>query len=104
MKVKEQKKIPVGKVQRATKFISTGAKIGTNFLKHYGKKLVNPEISKDELHQDNATDIYNSLSQLKGSALKVAQMLSMDKNLLPRPTRTSLPWPSTVRPLYHILW
>jgi predicted unusual protein kinase regulating ubiquinone biosynthesis (AarF/ABC1/UbiB family) len=79
----EQKSIPVGKVQRATKFISTGAKIGTNYLKHYSKKLVNPELSRDELHQDNATDIYNSLSQLKGSALKVAQMLSMDKNLLP---------------------
>ena len=28
-------------------------------------------------------DIYNSLSELKGSALKVAQMMSMDKNLLP---------------------
>ena len=83
MKVKEQKNIPIGKVQRASKFISTGAKIGTNYLKHYSKKLVNPAISKEELHQDNATDIYNSLSQLKGSALKVAQMLSMDKNLLP---------------------
>jgi predicted unusual protein kinase regulating ubiquinone biosynthesis (AarF/ABC1/UbiB family) len=83
MKVKEQKSIPVGKVQRATKFISTGAKIGTNYLKHYSKKLVNPELTKDQLHEDNATDIYNSLSQLKGSALKVAQMLSMDKNLLP---------------------
>ena len=83
MKIKEQKSIPVGKVQRATKFISTGAKIGTNYLKHYSKKLVNSDLSKDELHQDNATDIYNSLSQLKGSALKVAQMLSMDKNLLP---------------------
>ena len=35
MKVKEQQSIPVGKVQRATKFISTGAKIGTNYLKHY---------------------------------------------------------------------
>lgn len=81
--LKEQKSIPIGKVQRASKFISTGAKIGTNYLKHYSKKLVNPELSKDELHQDNATDIYNSLSQLKGSALKVAQMLSMDKNLLP---------------------
>lgn len=83
MKVKEQKSIPTGKVQRASKFITTGAKIGTNYLKHYGKKLVNPEISREELHQDNATDIYNSLSELKGSALKVAQMLSMDKNLLP---------------------
>jgi predicted unusual protein kinase regulating ubiquinone biosynthesis (AarF/ABC1/UbiB family) len=82
-KLKEQKSIPVGKVQRATKFISTGAKIGGNYLKHYSKKLVNPDISRDELHLDNATDIYNSLSELKGSALKVAQMLSMDKNLLP---------------------
>ena len=83
MKVKEQQSIPVGKVQRATKFISAGAKIGTNYLKHYSKKLVNSELTKDQLHLDNATDIYNSLSQLKGSALKVAQMLSMDKNLLP---------------------
>lgn len=81
--MKEQKSIPVGKVQRASKFISTGAKIGTNYLKHYSKKLVNPNLTKDELHQDNATDIYKSLSELKGSALKVAQMLSMDKNLLP---------------------
>jgi predicted unusual protein kinase regulating ubiquinone biosynthesis (AarF/ABC1/UbiB family) len=81
--VKEQEQIPTGKVQRATKFITTGAKIGGNYLKHYSKKLINPELSKDELHADNASDIYNSLSQLKGSALKVAQMLSMDKNLLP---------------------
>ncbi|MFZ6012005.1 MAG: ABC1 kinase family protein [Bacteroidota bacterium] len=82
--MKEFEKIPITKVQRATKFIATGAKIGTNYLKHYGKKLVNPDLSRDELHHDNATDIYNSLSELKGSALKVAQMLSMDKNLLPQ--------------------
>ncbi len=82
-KIKEQDRIPVTKVQRATKFIVTGAKIGGNYLKHYSKKIVNPNISREELHEDNATDIYNSLSQLKGSALKVAQMLSMDKNLLP---------------------
>ena len=50
----------------------------------YAKKMVNPSLDKDELHQSNATDIYNSLSELKGSALKVAQMMSMDKNLLPR--------------------
>lgn len=82
-KVKEQEKIPMGKVHRATKFIATGAKIGTNYLKHYSKKLVNPDLTRDQLHEDNATDIYKSLSELKGSALKVAQMLSMDKNLLP---------------------
>lgn len=81
--MKEQNKIPVTKVQRASKFIAAGAKIGKNYLKHYSKKLVNSEISKDELHADNAKDIYNSLSELKGGALKVAQMLSMDRNLLP---------------------
>lgn len=81
--MKEYDRIPVSKVQRASKFITTGAKIGSNYLKHYGKKLINGEASRDELHLDNATDIYNSLSELKGGALKVAQMLSMDKNILP---------------------
>ncbi len=81
--MKEFDRIPVTKVQRASKFISTGAKIGTNYLKHYGKKLINSETTREQLHTDNASDIYNSLSELKGGALKVAQMLSMDKSLLP---------------------
>jgi predicted unusual protein kinase regulating ubiquinone biosynthesis (AarF/ABC1/UbiB family) len=81
--VKELDRIPVTKVQRASKFITTGAKIGANYLKHYGKKLINPDTTTAGLHEDNANDIYNSLSELKGGALKVAQMLSMDKNLLP---------------------
>lgn len=83
-KVSEQETIPVSKVQRAAKFITTGAKVGGNYVKHYAKKMVNPSMDKEELHQNNATDIYKSLSELKGSALKVAQMMSMDKNLLPR--------------------
>ncbi|HTF20304.1 MAG TPA: AarF/UbiB family protein [Chryseolinea sp.] len=81
--MKEQDSIPVTKVQRASKFLTTGAKIGANYLKHYGKKLINPNTTTDGLHEDNAKDIYDSLSELKGGALKVAQMLSMDKNLLP---------------------
>lgn len=81
--MKEFDRIPVNKVQRASKFIAAGAKIGTNYLKHYGKKLIHSDVSREELHEDNAKDIYNSLSELKGGALKVAQMLSMDRNLLP---------------------
>lgn len=81
--MEEQLKIPVGKVSRASKFVRTGVKVGGNYLKHYGKKLIDPETSRDELDTDNAKDIYSSLSQLKGSALKVAQMLAMDKNMLP---------------------
>lgn len=83
-KLKEQQSIPTSKVKRAAKFISTGAKVGGNYVKHYAKKVVNPSMTKEELHTNNANDIYNSLSELKGSALKVAQMMSMDKNILPR--------------------
>ncbi|NHE58260.1 ABC1 kinase family protein [Cyclobacterium plantarum] len=83
-KLKEQQSIPVSKVQRAAKFISTGARVGGNYMKHYAKKVVNPSLTRDDLDKSNATDIYDSLSELKGSALKVAQMMAMDKNMLPR--------------------
>ena len=82
--MKEQNSIPVSKTERSAKFVKTGFQIGGNYLKHYSKKLFNPELSRDELNEDNATDIYKSLSELKGSALKIAQMLSMDKNILPK--------------------
>lgn len=80
--MKEQTRIPIGKVQRAAKFVTTGAKVGGNYLKHNMKKMVGAA-DKNELDADNAEDIYNALSELKGSALKVAQMMSMDKNMLP---------------------
>ncbi|MGB5386991.1 MAG: AarF/ABC1/UbiB kinase family protein, partial [Eudoraea sp.] len=74
-------RIPTGKIERAGKLMKTGVKVGGNFMKYYGKKLVNPEHDKEELNEENASDIYNGLKSLKGSALKVAQMLSMEKNL-----------------------
>ncbi|TAE90522.1 MAG: AarF/ABC1/UbiB kinase family protein [Bacteroidetes bacterium] len=80
----EQNSIPSSKVQRAMRFVKTGAQIGGNYVKHYSKKIIDPSITKDQLHEDNATDVYKTLSELKGSALKVAQMLSMEKNVLPR--------------------
>ncbi len=76
--------IPTSKIQRATKLVQTGAKVGVNYLKYYGEKMVNPELNKDKLNENNAEDIYDGLKSLKGSALKVAQMLSMDKSFLPR--------------------
>ncbi|CAL67306.1 ABC1 kinase family protein [Christiangramia forsetii] len=76
-------KIPTGKIGRTGKLVQTGVKIGGNYLKYYGKKAFNSELTRDELDEDNASDIYDGLKSLKGSALKVAQMLSMEKNLLP---------------------
>lgn len=82
--MKEQSKIPTSKVERAGRFVTTGLKVGTNYIKHYTRKLIDSETTKEELHADNAADIYKTLSSLKGSALKVAQMLSMDKGMLPK--------------------
>lgn len=77
--------IPVTKIHRASKLVSTGAKVGVNYLKYYGDKLTRSEPeARARLNENNAEDIYDSLKQLKGSALKVAQMLSMEKSIMPR--------------------
>lgn len=77
-------KIPISKIKRAAKIAGTGAKVSVNYLKYYGKKLVqDKEKAKKELDESNAEDIYNGLKKLKGSALKMAQMMSMDKSILP---------------------
>lgn len=81
--MKENDKIPTGRLQRSGSFIKAGAKVGGNYLKYYAKKVVDNKTTKDELHRNNAEDLYGSLSELKGSALKAAQMLSLDKNILP---------------------
>lgn len=82
--MKEQVSIPVGKVHRASKFLATGVRVGGNYLKHYAREAINGKSGKEQLHTDNAHDIYSTLSELKGSALKAAQMMSMDRNILPR--------------------
>ena len=77
--------IPTSKIQRASKLVKTGAKVGVNYLKYYGDKITKTELeAKEKLNQNNAEDIYDGLKQLKGSALKVAQMLSMEKSILPQ--------------------
>lgn len=75
--------IPTSKIGRTTELVKTGAKIGANYLKYYSKKAINPSLERSTLDHDNASDIYDGLKSLKGSALKVAQMLSMDKSILP---------------------
>ena len=76
--------IPTGKISRATRLVRTGVKVGINQLKYFGDTLVDPQNAKEKLNQNNASDIYEGLKNLKGSALKVAQMLSMEKNILPK--------------------
>lgn len=78
-----QNSIPVSKVARATKFFKAGVKMGGNYAAHYTKKAFGVD-DKEELDRKNAEEIFNVLSQLKGTALKIAQMLSVDTGVLPK--------------------
>lgn len=82
--MKTLNKIPTNKIERAGELVKTGLKVGGNYLAYYGEKMVNPSLTKDKLNENNAEDIYDGLKNLKGSALKVAQMLSMEKNIMPK--------------------
>ena len=76
--------IPTKKIERASKLLSTGLKIGGNYFNYYSQKLIKGESNRSKLDENNARDIYDGLKVLKGSVLKIAQMLSMEKNLLPQ--------------------
>ena len=77
--------IPTSKLRRALQVVKTGAQVGGNYAKYYTDRITqDQETAKEKLDQANAEDIYDGLKTLKGSALKVAQMMSMDKNVLPR--------------------
>ncbi|MGC6433356.1 MAG: ABC1 kinase family protein [Crocinitomicaceae bacterium] len=83
--MKSLNKIPTSKIQRASKLVQTGMKVGVNYLKYYGDQMIHTkEEAKNRLNESNASDIYDGLKELKGSALKVAQMLSMEKNIMPQ--------------------
>lgn len=79
----EQTSIPKHKLTRAASLGKAGVKIGANYLRYYGRKALTGDDSRETLHRDNAEDSYEAFSKLKGGPLKVAQMLSIDKNLLP---------------------
>lgn len=64
-----------------------GARVGINYLKHYGRSILSgneDRVARSEaLQEKNAATVYDTFSKLKGGPLKLAQMLSIDKNLLP---------------------
>ncbi|PJJ59669.1 ABC1 kinase family protein [Hymenobacter chitinivorans] len=75
--------LPTTKVARAARFAKTGLKVGANYVKHYAKRAAGVTSETQDLHAANAAELYGALSEMKGSVLKVAQMLAMEKNMLP---------------------
>ena len=77
---------PSSKLERGKIFAKTGLKVGTNYAKRYLKKSVGKKESEDEsrkFHTENARQLFNEFTKLRGTALKIAQSLSMDEGMLP---------------------
>ncbi|MGA0845977.1 MAG: ABC1 kinase family protein [Luteolibacter sp.] len=80
-----QSSIPKHKVTRAASLAVTGAIVGVNYLKHKSRQQWRGESDSSRFHEETARATYDVFSKLKGGPLKVAQMLSLDTQLLPQP-------------------
>ncbi len=81
--MKEQTSIPKHKLGRAASLAGAGMKVGVNYLRYKGTKALTGRDEKDKFHERTAADTYKTFSKLKGGPLKLAQILSMDKNMIP---------------------
>ncbi len=81
--MKEQTSIPKHKLGRAASLAGAGVKVGVNYLKYRGRKALTGNDDKTKFHEQTAADTYKTFSKLKGGPLKLAQMLSMDKSMIP---------------------
>ena len=82
--MQEQDKIPTSKVERASRVFRTSMKVGANYIRHSAQKAVSKEVDEESFNRKNAEELFKLMSQLKGSALKIAQLMSMDNGLLPK--------------------
>lgn len=77
---------PSSKIDRGKIFAKTGLKLGTNYAKRYLKKKSGKKesaVEKRSFHSENARQVFNEFIKLRGTALKIAQSVSMDQGLIP---------------------
>jgi len=86
--------IPRGKWQRSYTTGKTAVKISRKVLKYLVKKPFlssdKKEQAKEDLDRDSAEILFSGLSLLKGTALKAAQMLSLELDIFPAQIRREL--------------
>ncbi|MYN43599.1 AarF/ABC1/UbiB kinase family protein [Pseudoduganella sp. FT93W] len=86
--------VPEGRLARAGVAGTTALRLGLNHLGHQIKRPFLADSSgqeaRDSLDERNARLIFSALSQLRGTALKAAQMLCMEVDVLPPAWRREL--------------
>ncbi|MEX2404295.1 MAG: AarF/ABC1/UbiB kinase family protein [Balneolales bacterium] len=76
---------PSSRYQRGKIMAGAGFKVGRNYAKYHLQKRFgkHDDQSLNRLHENNARHIYGEFTKLRGSALKLAQALSLDHSVLP---------------------
>lgn len=75
---------PSSKFERGRIIAKTGLKVGTNYAQRYLKKrIMGKEESAKDFHSENAREVFKEFTKLRGTALKIAQGMSMDQGFLP---------------------
>jgi predicted unusual protein kinase regulating ubiquinone biosynthesis (AarF/ABC1/UbiB family) len=87
-------KLPTGKVGRAWSGGKTAAKVGGHILGYYAKRPFLSEQgrskAKQRAAQNGAQTLFQGLSLLRGTALKIVQQLSLEMDMLPEAARREL--------------
>ncbi|WP_444996955.1 ABC1 kinase family protein [Aliikangiella sp. IMCC44359] len=93
-KISTTDSIPTSKIKRTTITSMTAAKLGMQYVGYKAKTLLKDEQEKQQIkleHEENIGNIiFAVLSQLRGTALKVSQLLSMEADILPISVRKKL--------------
>ena len=78
---------PASKLERSKIFAKTGLKVGKNYAQYLADRVTGRGGDADErrqaLNTQNAEDLLREFTRLRGTALKLAQSMSMDTGMLP---------------------
>ena len=77
---------PASKLERGKIFAKTGLKVGANYARYLADRVTKGEddgTRKRALNTQNAEDLYREFTKLRGTALKLAQSMSMNTGVLP---------------------
>ena len=79
------KDFPSSKLERGSRIAKTGLKVGTNYAKRYLRKKSGQQngSTDSDFHSENAKEVFKEFTKLRGTALKIAQGMSMDQGFLP---------------------
>ena len=86
--------IPEGRIARGLVYGGTAARMGGNYLKYAANKpflqAEDKDIARRSMSEKCAEDMFAGLCRLKGTALKIAQMLSLELDIFPLEIRREL--------------